>query len=234
MKIDFELSGYLAARMLAERLRGAATPLPPASYGPLLVDRRESTRGRGRRDPHILRAVEIIRREACDGLGAAALAARVPGSRKHFERRFREAMGHSVLAEILDVRLDLALLALQTTVSGTNTGGSALAFDVSGLVPGHPYTFRFAGIHNSTTAYGSRFRCSGLNSVQAYGLGSSAGPEIAVVPAVLPSADGTIRVEMSIGPNTADFGNGRQFLGAFSIEGDLAVSTPSATVVLFH
>ena len=57
----------------------------------------------------ILEAVDVIRREAGEGLTAAALAARFPVSRKHFERRFREAMGHSVLDEILHVRLGMAL-----------------------------------------------------------------------------------------------------------------------------
>ena len=85
--------------------------MPPqaAAFGPLCVLRGDSTRGRGRRDPHVLEAVGIIRREACEGLTAAALAARVPGSRKHFERRFREAMGHSVLDEILHVRLQAVM-----------------------------------------------------------------------------------------------------------------------------
>lgn len=91
-----------------------------STFGPLLVVRRESTRGRGRRDPHVLQAVEIIRREACDGLTAAALAARVPGSRKHFERRFREAMGHSVLDEILDIRLQAALDMLSRQETAIN------------------------------------------------------------------------------------------------------------------
>ena len=70
--------------------------------------RRRSTQGAGRREPRILEAVDIIRREATNGLTAAALAARFPGSRKHFERRFREAMGHSVLDEIMHVRLQAA------------------------------------------------------------------------------------------------------------------------------
>ena len=92
----------------------AASPRPSlrpkgAAFGPLCVLRRDSTRGRGRREPLILEAVEIIRREATGGLTAAQLAARVPGSRKHFERRFREAMGHSVLDEILHVRLQAVM-----------------------------------------------------------------------------------------------------------------------------
>ena len=136
VRMDFELAGYLAARLLAEANDGggyaandggasrqmtnddpvaiaaAGGPsLPPqaAAFGPLCVLRGDSTRGRGRRDPHVLEAVGIIRREACEGLTAAALAARVPGSRKHFERRFREAMGHSVLDEILHVRLQAVM-----------------------------------------------------------------------------------------------------------------------------
>ena len=105
VRMDFELAGYLAARLLSS-LPAAA---PAAAFGPLCVLRGDSTRGRGRRDPHVVEAVGIIRREACDGLTAAALAARVPGSRKHFERRFREAMGHSVLDEILHVRLQAVM-----------------------------------------------------------------------------------------------------------------------------
>ena len=98
----------------------AATSLlsPPRGesiLGPLLVVRRTSTSGRGRHEPHILDAVEMIRREACGGLSARALAARVPGSRRLFELRFREAMGHSVLDEILYVRMERAFTLLART-----------------------------------------------------------------------------------------------------------------------
>ncbi len=112
-QLDFELAGYLAARLLARLVdagasggcKDAATDDLSARFGPLCILRRESTLGRGRRDPHVLKAVEIIRKEACGGITAAGLAARIPGSRKHFERRFREAMGHSVMDEIMHVRL---------------------------------------------------------------------------------------------------------------------------------
>ena len=134
--VNFESAGFLAAKTLSGILatkntkeksslftnphcsqikndnRGSASfaffaaDNNPPLYGPLMVVRRESTRGRGRREPFVLEAAEAIRREACDGLTAAALAARFPVSRKHFERRFREATGHSVLDEILNVRLE--------------------------------------------------------------------------------------------------------------------------------
>ena len=109
VKLDFELSGYLAAKMIAGELRTSVSPCEgniPAVFGPLFVERRQSTRGRGRREPWVLEAVDAIRREACDGLTAATLARRFPVSRKLFELRFREAIGHSVLNEILHVRME--------------------------------------------------------------------------------------------------------------------------------
>lgn len=107
--VDFESGGFLAARVLGDKIsRRAAEPqgMRPVLFGPLLVVRRRSTGGRARREPWVLDAVETIRREACDGLTAAALASRVPGSRRLFEIRFREATGHSVLDEIHQVRLE--------------------------------------------------------------------------------------------------------------------------------
>ncbi|MBR1609131.1 MAG: helix-turn-helix transcriptional regulator, partial [Kiritimatiellae bacterium] len=100
VKIDREAAGFITARALGENFRGVAF------FGPVMAVRRDSTRGHGRREPFALEAVAMIRREAADGLTARALAARFPGSRNLFERRFREALGHSVLDEILHVRLE--------------------------------------------------------------------------------------------------------------------------------
>ena len=110
VRLDFELGGYLAARLLAERAAPSLAATPPAAiFPPLMVDRRKSTRGYGRREPRILEAVEMIRREACDGLTAANLAGRFRGTRQLFDLRFREAMGHSPLDEIIHVRLQRVL-----------------------------------------------------------------------------------------------------------------------------
>ena len=98
------------------------------SVGPMLVVRRESTRGCGRREPHVIKAVEIIRGEACDGLTVAKLASRLPGSRSLLDIRFREAMGHSVFDEILQVRLERVFDLLRQQ----GTPISAIA-DLSGL-----------------------------------------------------------------------------------------------------
>ena len=84
-------------------------------FPPLMMERRKSTRGHGRREPRILEAMEMIRREACDGLTVADLASRFPGTRRLFEMRFREAAGHSALDEILNVRLARAIDLLANT-----------------------------------------------------------------------------------------------------------------------
>ena len=109
VNVDFERAGFLAAQALDRPGTGVL------KFGPLLVARHQSTGGRGRREALIRDAVEIIRAEACNGLTAAALAARFPGSRNLFERRFREATGHSVLSEILHVRLEKAFTMLAMT-----------------------------------------------------------------------------------------------------------------------
>lgn len=108
IRIDFERMGYLAAKMLGEKMGSAM-------IGPLLAVRRRSTSGRGRREPRILEAVEMIRREACSGLTAETLMKRFPCSRRLFEMRFREATGHSILDEILHVRLEKAFTLLSET-----------------------------------------------------------------------------------------------------------------------
>lgn len=111
--LDFERMGWLAAESLASGEN--------ASVGPLFVARRLSTAGRGRREPWILQAVGTIRAEACSGLSIGDLVVRLRSdkgravSRRNFDRRFREAMGHSANEEILSVRLESACALLAQT-----------------------------------------------------------------------------------------------------------------------
>ena len=114
IQLDFEREGFLAAKALEEAVPERRSP-SPVYIAPLFAVRRKSTRGGGRREQQIQTAVEMIRREACDGLSARDLAARFPGSRRLFELRFREAMGHSVLDEILYVRMERAFTLLART-----------------------------------------------------------------------------------------------------------------------
>ena len=141
IQIDFERAGFLAARLLGDfpakreangRMHFSGKPrrasVPPCdkgsiTVGPLMVAWRESTGGAGRREPHILAAVERIRREACNGLTAQKVIAESPGSKRLFTMRFREATGHSVLDEIRHVRLE----AVETLLLQTDTPIRAIA-----------------------------------------------------------------------------------------------------------
>jgi DNA-binding LacI/PurR family transcriptional regulator len=109
IQLDLERMGFLAAKALGEKITGATV------VGPLLTVRRRSTSGRGRREPWVMDAVAAIRAEACDGLSASGLISRYPVSKRLFTMRFREATGHSVLDEIMHVRLEKAYTLLSQT-----------------------------------------------------------------------------------------------------------------------
>lgn len=117
IQLDFEREGYLAAKILddARQAPPGSPPAPIPAIRPLMVVRRKSTSGHGRHEKFILDAVETIRREACDGLTAADLIAHYPVSKRLFTLRFREAIGHSVLDEILHVRLEKVCTLLSRT-----------------------------------------------------------------------------------------------------------------------
>ena len=139
IQLDHERAGYVAARMIGNKtshrdtetrsrnanLRVSVAPCDPKTFfiAPLLAVRRRSTGGAGRREKFVLEAVEMIRREACDGLTAMTLARRFRCSRRLFNLRFREATGHSVLDEIQYVRLEKVFALL----SGTDTAIGAIA-----------------------------------------------------------------------------------------------------------
>lgn len=115
VEIDFELAGYLAAKALGEMVGNVHKSPKEKSYvfGPLLVVRRKSTRGHGRREAWVMEAVELIRREACNGLEPADLPTHFHISRRNFDRRFREAMGHSAQDEIEHVRFERVFTLLR-------------------------------------------------------------------------------------------------------------------------
>lgn len=133
IQVDFECAGYRAAKMLDDMMSERSGRSVEDRFGPMMVVRRESTRGFGRREHRILPVVELIRREACSGLTARDAMKGIKGSRRLFEIRFREAMGHSVLDEILSVRLERAchLLACTETPIGTMAAFCGFKSDIA-------------------------------------------------------------------------------------------------------
>ena len=133
IQIDHERAGFAAARIIGE-MRGIVRKSeiadhPQIAVLPLLAVRRRSTGGHGRRANFVAEAVEIIRREACNGLSADSLAARFDCSRALFDLRFREAMGHSAYDEILHVRLAMVDTYLTRTTTALRAIAGLCGFD---------------------------------------------------------------------------------------------------------
>ena len=111
IELDYVAAGRIAAETLDEFMHRRGGKSPSAmmrSYPPGPVVRRESTRLFARKDKPISDAVELIRKEACNGISALDVVATIPCSRRMAEIRFRAATGHSILEEILSVRMDMA------------------------------------------------------------------------------------------------------------------------------
>lgn len=107
---DFRRGGRLAATMLLglSMSRGAWRGIRTQTFGPLRTVHRASTRVLAAPDRHASAALDLIRREACNGLAASRVAELFPCSRRQADNRFRAATGRSILEEIHAVQLERA------------------------------------------------------------------------------------------------------------------------------
>jgi LacI family transcriptional regulator len=132
IQVDFELAGYRAAELLLRTMRGDASRRREM-FGPLLVVRRDSTRGHARTGKRMFDAIDLIRRQACEGLRAIDVVKALGRSRRLAEMRFRETFGRSILEAITDVRMDRVAqmlcdpsvpISTVVTESGFNSSGA--------------------------------------------------------------------------------------------------------------
>lgn len=110
---DFEKAGRLATDLLASIVRNPGQGKSLLKFGPTVLHRRQSSRVVNTNDWRIARAVERIRRDACDGLAASDVIAETGLSRRLVERRFLEATGRTILGEIVEVRFGQACRLLR-------------------------------------------------------------------------------------------------------------------------
>ena len=109
--LDYFTAGRIAAETLdcfMQSRRRKSSSETMRTYPPGNVVRRMSTRLFAKKDKSIEAAVELIRREACKGITARDVIETIPCSRRMAELRFRTATGHSILEEILSIRMDVA------------------------------------------------------------------------------------------------------------------------------
>lgn len=113
---DFEEAGYRLASLLADQIDNPDAPPVIVKYGPKKLVRRGSTRKIAGPDVRVRRALEFIRRNAClQTIGIDDVLKEMNCSRRLATLRFREAVGHSIVDEIHDVRFHHACKLLDET-----------------------------------------------------------------------------------------------------------------------
>ncbi|MBR1837920.1 MAG: substrate-binding domain-containing protein [Kiritimatiellae bacterium] len=114
-------AGRIAAEMLDDALRHGR-PAPSRPFGITGLVRRASSRRVRTGDVRLARALEFIRRRACEGVSPPDVAAEMGVCRTLADRLFRKNLGHTILDEIHEVRLEHAKALLHRHV-----GTSAVA-----------------------------------------------------------------------------------------------------------
>lgn len=113
---DFSEQGFAAARLLDSLMSGkGARQQGVIAIGPKSVIHRESTPERNAGGNLVKRALDFIGRKAADGITVRDVVAETHVSRRLLELRFRESVGTSILATILNRRLDATKSALKSS-----------------------------------------------------------------------------------------------------------------------
>ena len=113
--LDAERACYEAAHLLDGLMRHITRKRHVITYGPAHVVSRRSTDTTQITDGVVVRALEFIAVNACSGIGVPDVVRHVRTSRRLAEIRFRRVLGHTVLEEILRVRLERVCTLLKET-----------------------------------------------------------------------------------------------------------------------
>ncbi|OGV69250.1 MAG: hypothetical protein A2283_03555 [Lentisphaerae bacterium RIFOXYA12_FULL_48_11] len=113
--LDAERASYEAAQYLDDLMRHATRKRKVIIYGPERVVSRRSTEATQIADIVVVRALEFITLNACSGINVPDVVRHVKASRRLTEIRFREALGHTILEEILRVRMERVCTLLKET-----------------------------------------------------------------------------------------------------------------------
>ena len=113
--LDAERVSFEAAQHLDDLMRGITRKRKIITYGPAHVVSRQSTETTQIADIVVIQALEFIALNACAGIGVPDVVRHTRASRRLAEQRFRQALGHTILDEILRVRLARVCTLLKET-----------------------------------------------------------------------------------------------------------------------
>ncbi len=116
IRCDFYGGGVLAGEMIGKFLSNRHASELAERYGTVRVTTRQSTKRLSKNAPSIRLALETIRLRATEGITAADILPVIGGSRRSAERKFKAAVGHSLLEEILRVRFERVKELLATQI----------------------------------------------------------------------------------------------------------------------
>lgn len=126
---DFRSAGEKAAALLARKIASPKCRPTTETFGPLRLVRRASSNRAKRIDHEVLIALDLIRREACNGLKARDVVACFSCSRRMAEIRFRAATGQSPLEAIHAHRLARAKELLPDLTRNRQTIANLCGYD---------------------------------------------------------------------------------------------------------
>ncbi len=113
--VNAEKVGYEAAALLDRLIAGEAPPQRPIEIPPIAVQQRESTGRLVVRDALVSKAMGAIRESIAETRGIEAIAATLGVSRRHLDRRFRDALGRTAAEELRRLRIERARQLLEAT-----------------------------------------------------------------------------------------------------------------------
>jgi LacI family transcriptional regulator len=114
-RIGLEAARVLDRQMMGHGTRKGRSPRGGIFVPPARVVPRPSSATLMVADPIVARAVEMIRGQPTVGLTIAGMAATLGVPRWRLEKRFKQAIGHSVHEDIVRARLIEAMRLIQTT-----------------------------------------------------------------------------------------------------------------------
>jgi LacI family transcriptional regulator len=113
--IDFERAGYDAAHALDRLMQGSKSVPPRITAAASRVVARRSTDFVATQDPHLARALRIIRDHARGGLSVQQVAQAAGLSRGTLDKRFQKTLGRSIAEELARARTEQIARLLKET-----------------------------------------------------------------------------------------------------------------------